>query len=389
MSSDETRPTTVGPTTRTRAIPSADLPNGTPETVLGVRDLTYTHQGQSVPTVASVNLSVPAGQMMALVGPSGSGKTTVLRLVAGLESPDSGDVLVSGVSQRHTPPERRGMTMMFQRPLLFPHLDVLDNIGFADRVAGSGRSRSRRRAARYLDMVHLGDLGTRRPGALSGGQEQRVALARALAARPGVLLLDEPFSALDAGVRQSMHDLLAEVRAVVEPTTLMVTHDMDEAAMADTVAVMAAGKIQQVAHIDVLYAQPATVDVARVLGGFAEVPGHAQGGRHHSPLGIVALPRASRHLTGDVVLLARREGLRVGDPLDPSAVYAGRVVSVQRHGMRQSALVEPDAAGSTRPGRLWAEADLGAEVRPGERVGLRLTGVGLCALPQPPLTAEP
>ena len=389
MSSSEPRRTTVDSTAREGALPSDDLPIGALQTALELRDLTYTHQGHPVPTVDSVSLAIPAGQMMALVGPSGSGKTTVLRLVAGLESADSGDVLVAGVSQQHVLPERRGMTMMFQRPLLFPHLDVLDNIGFADRVAGSSRSRARRRAARYLDMVHLGELGSRRPGALSGGQEQRVALARALAARPGVLLLDEPFSALDAGVRQSMHDLLAEVRAVVEPTTLMVTHDMDEAAMADTVAVMAAGKIQQVAHIDVLYAQPATLDVARVLGGFAEVPGEAHGGRHHSAIGSVPLPQGSHHLSGAVVLLARREGLRLVEPLDQSAVYTGRVVSVQRHGMRQSALVEADAPESGRSSRLWSEAALGAEVRPGERVGLRLTGVGLCALPVLPVTAGP
>lgn len=381
MFDSESRRAAVGPTARIRATPSDELPASTTKTVLEVRDLTYAHKGQAVATVDSVSLGVAAGQMMALVGPSGSGKTTVLRLIAGLEVPDSGDVLVAGVSQRQVPPEGRGMTMMFQRPLLFPHLDVLDNIGFADRVAGARRSESRRRAARYLDMVHLVGLGTRRPGALSGGQEQRVSLARALAARPGVLLLDEPFSALDAGVRQSMHDLLSEVRAVVEPTTLMVTHDMDEAAMADTVAVMAAGRIQQVAHIDVLYAQPATLDVARVLGGFAEVSGHARGGVHHSAIGSVPLPYAARHLTGAVVLLARREALRLVEPLHQSAVYAGRVVSVQRHGMRQSALVEPDATPSARPSRVWAEADLGAEVRPGERVGLRLTGVGLCALP--------
>ncbi len=389
MSSSESQRTTVDPTAPAGALPSDDLPIGALQPALELRDLTYAHRGQAAVTVDSVSLGIPAGQMMALVGPSGSGKTTVLRLVAGLEAADSGDVLVAGVSQRDVLPERRGMTMMFQRPLLFPHLDVLDNIGFADRVAGSSRSRSRRRAARYLDMVHLSDLGSRRPGALSGGQEQRVALARALAARPGVLLLDEPFSALDAGVRQSMHDLLAEVRAVVEPTTLMVTHDMDEAALADTVAVMAAGKIQQVAHIDALYARPATVDVARVLGGFAEVPGQAHGGRHHSAIGSIPLPQGSQHLTGAVVLLVRREGMRLVGPLDRQAVYTGRVVSVQRHGMRQSALVEADAPAGGRPSRLWSEADLGAQVRPGERVGLRSTGVGLCALPVAPVTPGP
>lgn len=386
-------PSVAEPTTRQpdtmRPPHTASSGDGSPRgelTALEVRDLTFFHPGHAHPTVNSVNLAVQAGRMMALVGPSGSGKTTLLRLVAGLETPAAGEVLVAGASQRHVPSERRGMTMMFQRPLLFPHLDVIDNIAFADRVAGTRRSQARRRAAKYLELVHLGGFGSRRPNALSGGQEQRVALARALASEPGVLLLDEPFSALDAAVRHSMHELLAEVRAVVEPTTLIVTHDMDEAAMADTVAVMAAGRIQQVGHVDMLYSRPATVDVARVLGGFAEVHGVARGGMHHSDIGVVPLPATSRSLAGPAVLLARREGLRLGDPSRHESVYTGQVVSVQRNGMRQSALVEPDSATSTRSDRLWAEADLGTQVRPGQRVGLRLTGVGVCALPTEPLT---
>lgn len=348
---------------------------------LEMRGLTFVHSGSRQRSVDDAHLAVQAGQMTALVGPSGSGKTTLLRLAAGLESPESGDVLVDGVSQRHVPPQLRGMTMMFQRPLLFPHLDVLDNIAFADRVSGTRRSQARDRAARYLDLVHLDNFGDRRPNTLSGGQEQRVALARSLASRPRVLLLDEPFSALDAGVRHSMHELLAEVRAVLQPTTLIVTHDMDEAAMADTVAVMAAGRIQQVDHIDALYAQPATLDVARVLGGFAEVHGHARAGMHHSDIGVVPLPHTAPLTTGPVVLLARREGLRLVDPSLTEAVYTGRVVRVQRNGMREWAVVEPDSATSTSPTRLWAEADLGSHVHPGQRVGMRLTGVGVCALP--------
>lgn len=381
MPSNDSRPAIAE---QRRTTSRCDSPATGDPAALQVRGLTFFHPGHSRPTVHSVDLAVQAGQMMALVGPSGSGKTTVLRLVAGLESPAAGEVLVAGISQLGVPSERRGMTMMFQRPLLFPHLDVLDNIAFADRVAGTRRSQARRRAAKYLDMVHLSGLGNRRPNALSGGQEQRVALARALASQPGVLLLDEPFSALDAGIRHSMHELLAEVRALVEPTTLIVTHDMDEAAMADTVAVMAAGRIQQVAHVDTLYAQPATVDVARVLGGFAEVYGHARGGMHYSHVGVVPLPATSRSLTGPAVLLARREGLRLLDASRDEAVYTGRVVSVRRNGMRQSALVAPDSATSTRAERLWAEADLGSQVSPGQRVGMRLTGVGVCALPTDP-----
>lgn len=390
MPSNDLRPAAVGHTTEQRPAASR-CPSPVPgePAALQVRDLTFFYPGHACPAVHAVSLTVQAGQMLALVGPSGSGKTTVLRLVAGLESPAAGQVLVSGVNQHGVPSERRGMTMMFQRPLLFPHLDVLDNIAFADRVAGTRRSQARRAAAEYLDMVHLTGFGNRRTNSLSGGQEQRVALARALAAQPGVLLLDEPFSALDSGIRESMHELLAEVRALVEPTTLIVTHDMDEAALADTVAVLVAGEIQQVGHVDTLYTKPATVEVARVLGGFAEVHGQARGGMHYSNIGVVPLPPASRSLTGPAVLLARREGLRLLDPSRHEALYTGRVASVQRNGIRQSALVEPDSATSTRPDRLWAEADLGSQVSPGQRVGMRLTGVGVCALPTEPTASTP
>lgn len=355
-----------------------------------VTDLTFTHPGNVHPTVDHVSLTLLAGQMMALVGQSGSGKTTVLRLVAGLDTPDRGCVRLHGTDVSDLPPQQRDMTMMFQRPLLFPHLNVLDNVAFSDRVAGMPRTQARDRATRYLDMVHLAGFGNRRTASLSGGQEQRVALARALASQPGLLLLDEPFSALDAAVRHDMHTLLAEVRAVLEPTTLIVTHDLDEAALADTVAVMSAGSVQQVGSIGDLYDQPANLDVARVLGGFAEVPGHVHDGIHHSALGPVPVPPTAGTVTGEAVLLLRREGVRLVDAHAPQAQCRGQVVSVQRHGMRESAVVElhasPSSTSLASPLRLSAEADLGCTVRPGDSVGLHLTGVGaslLQATPEP------
>ncbi|MFC8504237.1 ABC transporter ATP-binding protein [Pedococcus sp. NPDC057267] len=348
---------------------------------LMARNLTFTHPGNDRPTVEDATLTVDAGQMLALIGPSGSGKTTLLRLIAGLDTPERGQVHVNGVDLTTVPPEQRGMTMMFQRPLLFPHLDVLDNIAFSDRVAGVRRRQARTSASRYLDLVHLPGLARRRPRSLSGGQEQRVALARALASRPGVLLLDEPFSALDASVRHSMHELLAEVRAMLEPTTVIVTHDLDEAGQADTVAVLTGGRVAQVGTLTELYDRPATVEVARVLGGFSEVAGVARDGVHHSRAGRVPLPAFARGLSGPAVLLVRCEGLRMVHHSSPDVVFTGAVASVQQHGLRQSAVVHAHAATSGQELRMVAEADLGCSVRPGDRVGLRLTGVGVCALP--------
>ena len=153
--------------------------------------ITHRHPGAEQPTLAEVDLEVQDGQMVAVLGPSGSGKTTLLRVAAGLEQPESGDVLLDGMSVLDGPPERRDLTVMFQKPHLFPHLSVLDNVAFADRLRGRSRPQSRAAAKRYLDLVQLGDLARRRPRQLSGGQERRVALARALAANRRVMLLDE------------------------------------------------------------------------------------------------------------------------------------------------------------------------------------------------------
>ena len=156
------------------------------------------------PVVDGLDLSVPAGGCVALLGESGSGKSTVLRLVAGLEPLRAGAVVVAGRDVSQVPAERRRTALVFQRPRLFPHLDVRDNVAFALVVAGASRRSARERAEAYLDLVGTGHLARRRPSTLSGGQEQRVALARALAAEPDVLLLDEPFSALDPRLRAEM-----------------------------------------------------------------------------------------------------------------------------------------------------------------------------------------
>ena len=318
--------------------------------------------------------------MLAVLGPSGSGKTTLLRVAAGLEPPESGDVLLDGTSVLGVPPEQRDLTVMFQKPHLFPHLSVLDNVAFADRLGGRSRSQSRAAAQRYLDLVHLGDLSRRRPRQLSGGQEQRVALARALAANRRVMLLDEPFSALDTTLRTSMHQLLGEVRAALDPTIVIVTHDLDEAGLAERVAVLVEGRIEQCDTVQALYTTPTSVAVARLVGGFNELPGVVESGVHHSSLGAGALP-AAVDVRGRAVLLVRKERLTLVAPESPGT-STGRVVEVRQSGPHQDVVVELDGTQAEARVRVAVEARLGTMLRPGDRAGVELPGPdGLWAVP--------
>ncbi len=339
---------------------------------LRLASISHRHPGADRQTLSAVDLAVEDGEMIAVLGPSGSGKTTLLRIAAGLERPESGDVLLDGSSVLDVPPERRDLTVMFQRPHLFPHLTVLDNVAFADRLSGRSRSRSRAAAQRYLDLVHLGDLGRRRPRQLSGGQEQRVALARALAAGRRVMLLDEPFNALDTSLRRSMHELLGEVRAALDPTIVMVTHDLDEAALAERVAVLVEGRIEQFDTVQALYAKPASLAVARLVGGFNEVPGAVEAGAHHSGLGSFALP-GDVTVTADAVLLVRKERLGLVDVGAPSTI-TGRVVQVRQSGPHQDVVVELERLASGPRLRFEVEARLGSALSPGDRTGVRLPG---------------
>lgn len=341
---------------------------------LKLSSISHRHPGAPQPTLVDVDLEVHQGQMVAVLGPSGSGKTTLLRVAAGLEQPESGDVLLDGVSVLGVPPERRDLTVMFQKPHLFPHLNVLDNVAFADRLRGRSRAGSRAAAQRYLDLVHLGDLGRRRPRQLSGGQEQRVALARALAAGRGVMLLDEPFSALDTDLRTSMHHLLAEVRAALDPTIVIVTHDLDEAGLAERVAVLVEGRIEQFDAIGTLYSAPRTLAVARLVGGFNEVNGTAESGVHHSMLGALVLPAATTHVQGTATLLVRKERLRLVDAEATAAGVTGRVMEVRQSGPHQDVVVELDRAPTGRRARLEVQARLGTALRPGDRTGVQMPG---------------
>lgn len=279
---------------------------------LALDALTTVFPGAPTPALDAVSLGVDAGECLAILGPSGSGKSTVLRAIAGLDAPTSGRILVDGTDVAGVAPERRGMAMVFQRPLLFPHLSVLDNVAFAATVAGQPKREARADARQFLELVQLDGFGERPVTALSGGQEQRVALARALAARPRVLLLDEPFSALDPELRTDMHGLLAQIRRQLNPTIVMVTHDRDEAAVvADRVALLSLGRLLQHDTVERLYTRPVSIEVSRLMGGRIELSGEVRDGVHHSALGAIAPAVGETWAEGPGMLVVRHEAVHV------------------------------------------------------------------------------
>jgi sulfate transport system ATP-binding protein len=231
-----------------------------------------------------LTLEVPTGELVALLGPSGSGKTTLLRVIAGLEAPDAGHILFHGedATARHARERRVGF--VFQHYALFRHMTVFENVAFGLRVQPRGVRPSgdaiRARVQELLDLVQLGPLGTRYPDQLSGGQRQRVGLARALAVRPKVLLLDEPFGALDAKVRKELRRWLRRLHDEIQVTSVFVTHDQDEALeVADRVVVMHQGRIEQVGTPEDVYDRPATPFVYSFLGSVNLFHGRLEGGR--------------------------------------------------------------------------------------------------------------
>lgn len=346
-------------------------------TTLEIRDAWHRYPDAGDHALKGVSIAVADGAMVSVVGPSGSGKSTLLRVAAGLERAAAGQVLVDGRDVGEEPTERRDVTVVFQSPLLFDHLDVAGNVGFAPRLAGARRREARRFARRYLRLVHLEDFDSRDVASLSGGQQQRVALARALAAERGALLLDEPFSSLDRELRASMHDLLAEVRAALEPTILLVTHDLDEAALADSTVVLIDGTVHQHAPMTELYRRPASIPVARLLGGFTEVPGTVRDGFHHSAWGRV--PVTGGDEGGAAVLLVRREALRLDTDQVGGPGISARVVRRRPTGTRVIASLEGDDGS-----RVEVELPTGGDVAPGARVrvGLPENAASQWAVPQ-------
>ena len=289
-----------------------------------------------VVAVDGLDLDVPEGSTCALLGPSGCGKTTTLRLVAGLERPDAGTIEICGEqvvgSGRAVPAERRRIGMVFQDYALFPHMDVAANVGYA-----LGRRPDREKVEAALETVGLGGLGARNPHELSGGQQQRVALARALVAEPRALLLDEPFSNLDAGLRARVREEVREILAEQKLTSVFVTHDQEEAlSVADLVAVVNEGKVEQAGTPEDVYSRPTSRWVARFLGEIEVLPGKASNGTIECELG--QLPNRDG-LSGEVDVLVRPESLAIGT-IEPPDRRSQKATVVSRSFFGHDQLVE-------------------------------------------------
>ena len=312
-----------------------------------------------VRAVEGLDLRLREGEFFTLLGPSGCGKTTTLRLVAGFEAPDRGEVLIGGEVVNPLPPERRPIGMVFQHYALFPNMTVFGNVAFPLRLRRLPEGEVRRRVGELLEMVHLVGLEGRYPKELSGGQQQRVALARALAREPKVLLLDEPLSALDARIREELRGELKRLQGETGLTTLYVTHDQEEAlALSDRIAVMREGRLEQLGTPKEVYEEPATAFVAGFVGSGVLVPGEAREGLFHRGRAWPVRVRGE----GRGYLLLRPERLR----LDQGGFLEGRVVLATYLGSLVRLEVEAEG--------LLLKVDLPPEgvPAPGERVRLAL-----------------
>jgi sulfate transport system ATP-binding protein len=290
----------------------------------------------SFQAVDDVSFEVPAGQLVALLGPSGSGKSTILRIIAGLETAETGAVELTGEDATAVPIQHRGVGFVFQHYALFRHMTVRDNIAFGLKVRKLPRAEIRSRVDELLDLVQLGGYASRYPSQLSGGQRQRVALARALAPRPKVLLLDEPFGALDAKVREELRAWLRRLHDEVHVTSLFVTHDQQEAfEVADQVVVLNRGRVEQMGPPQELYDHPATPFVTGFLGA----------------VNVLSGTRIAGHV--DV-------GLAVRAPGEIDGQAAARSVYVRPHDLD---LTYERNGGPAWPGRLVRMIPLGGFVR--------------------------
>jgi putative spermidine/putrescine transport system ATP-binding protein len=322
--------------------------------------------GPSV-AVDHVTLEIEAGELVALLGPSGCGKTTLLRIIAGFIAQTSGKVVVGGKRIDELPPNRRNIGIVFQNYALFPHMTVAENVGYGLAARGTDAAAAKKRSAEMLELVQLGHLAGRLTKQLSGGQQQRVALARALAIEPRVLLLDEPFSALDKSLRLDMQIEIKRIQRAAGTTAIIVTHDQEEAlGMADRVAVLSQGRLEQFAPPSQVYDTPATYFVNQFVGTANVFPGtlealDADGASVRLQDGSAMrtrVPAAALSLGASVVACVRPENLRLGAEGDglPATVELGMPLGATIvHEIRTAAgqrlkLAEPRSPGtSARP----------------------------------------
>jgi len=334
---------------------------------LKISALTKEFKGHTA--LSEVSLDIESGSFVSLLGPSGCGKTTLLRCVAGLETPTGGSIVISGEDVTKLPPESRRLGMMFQSYALFPHMTVLENVRFGLRMQGKqGVKEQRALALKSLEVVRMEHLAERMPSQLSGGQQQRVALARAIAHEPRLLLLDEPLSNLDARLREDMQIELLELHRNLGLTTIFVTHDQEEAmTLSDTIVLMNAGRVEQIGTPEQIYRTPATRFAADFMGAANMLEGRVMDGRVQlDVLSDAKITAPADAGTGAGMLSIRQESMslsadRPSTGFDSFAavairarVYRGAdLVYVVQLGDKQLRVVTPASQPAVEVGEAW------------------------------------
>ena len=363
-----------------------------PAKSLDIRGLTKTFilpGGRDVVAVRDFSLRIEPGEFVTFLGPSGCGKTTVLRMLAGLERADAGEILVDGQSIQSLPPHRRRIGMVFQNYALFPHMSVFENVAYSLRVRKYPDQRVRSDVPTALKAVGLESMAGRLPGQLSGGQQQRVALARALVMQPDLLLFDEPLSNLDAKLRVQVRGELRRLQKRLGTTSIYVTHDQDEAmSLSDRIVVMNSGRVEQVGTPEEVYAHPASLFVADFVGQVNALPGRVVA-RTESHVTVEILDHRicvpnQRCQADDVLVLVRPEAVRV--LIGPrSGGPAGVVEEVEYRGDRVEYRIR---VGGTLVVAVEASLQPSRRIATGDRVGLEFVEQAIHLLPAQPVAAS-
>ncbi len=368
-------------------------PEAPPAKALDIRGLSKRFilaGGRDVIAVHDFSLRIEPGEFVTFLGPSGCGKTTVLRMLAGLERSDAGEILVDGRSIQSLPPHRRRVGMVFQNYALFPHMSVFENVAYSLRVRKSPETRVRSDVPVALKAVGLETMAARLPGQLSGGQQQRVALARALVMQPDLLLFDEPLSNLDAKLRVQVRGELRRLQKRLGTTSIYVTHDQDEAmSLSDRIVVMNGGRVEQVGTPEEVYAHPASLFVADFVGQVNALQGRIVG-RSESHVVVETLGRrisvANKECQADdVLVLVRPEAVRL-IAISDSDKHAGVVEEVEYRGDRVEYRIR---VGGLLLVAIEASLQAGRRVATGDRVGLEFAEQAIHLLPAAASAAPP
>ncbi len=344
--------------------------------ILEIRNLQFEYRGNGEGSIYVESLCVRDGGLLALLGSSGAGKTTILRLISGLLHQNHGSIKLGGVELSNRDSADREIGMVFQQPMLFPFLDVIGNVAFPLKLKGGSKAQVKQKAFEYLELVGMEHFANREICAISGGQAQRIALARALAASPKLLLLDEPFAALDVDVRAEMQELVARLRRELGLSMILVTHDQREAGLlADHVALLQDGKILQQGSISDLYRRPKSIQVFRAMGGTNEVPGYVKNGYFFSNLGKISVSDLD-NVEGAAILTFRQETpaiRRLGESKSPGLI--GKVLKSRAIGFRQEISIEVNGE------QLRLETNSDSLYRPGEEIDVELDWAACNVIP--------